>query len=359
MNRKKGLWIMIAFMALLLSGCGDNELENRSFPLAVGIEKEKDKEDCSLVFNFPVLSEVADENADGNDTTQATVEGKDFFTMQKNYEKNNSKSIDFSHNKALILSVDLIKDEKKLQEFIDYTMTQELMARNTYLFVTDMPMEELFSLDKNLEKPLGTYLEELLESDEDYKNKQIMTLGKLYDERINQMETLYIPVLGAQNKKPSVIASYVLKNGKALKEVPVQTAMDSMLIQGKLKGASYEDADGGEWRLNKIKPSYKFEKKQDTVHLKIEISCEAALENGIITDWRKQEQAEKRLGTELGKRLTQTAKESQKRGFDLANSYKKLGNRDRKAYTYYEERGGYVEALQTEIVIKPTIVNVK
>lgn len=357
MNRKKGLWLLIAFMAVLLCGCGDNELENRSFPLAVGMEEEK--EECRLVFNFPVLSEVADENTDGNDTTQATVKGKDFFTMQKNYEKNNSKRIDFSHNKALILSVDLLKDEDRLQDFIDYTMNQELMARNTYLFVTDMPMEELFSLDKNLDKPLGTYLEELLESDEDYRNKQIMTLGKLYDERINQMETLYIPVLGAQNEKPSVIASYVLKNGKALKEVPVQTAMDSMLIQGKLEGASYEDARGCEWRLDKIKPSYQFEKKQDQIRLKIEISCEAALENGVITDWRKQEQAEKSLGLELGNRLTRTAKESLKSGFDLANSYKKLGNRNRKAYIYYEERGGYVDALRTEIVIKPKIVTVK
>ena len=61
--------------------------------------------------------------------------------------------------------------------------TQELMARNTYLFVTDLKMEHLFGLDQNLEKPLGTYLEELLESDEDYKDKRIMTLGRLYDER--------------------------------------------------------------------------------------------------------------------------------------------------------------------------------
>ena len=74
------------------------------------------------------------------------------------------------------------------------------MARNTYLFATDLKMEHLFGLDQNLEKPLGTYLEELLESDEDYKDKRIMTLGRLYDERQNQMETLYIPVLGEKIK---------------------------------------------------------------------------------------------------------------------------------------------------------------
>lgn len=356
MNKKR-LFIVIAFMAVLLCGCGDHELENRSFPLAVGMEKEE--EDCLLVFNFPVLSEVANENADGNDTTQATVQGRDFFTMQKDYEKNNSKRIDLSHNKALILSVDFLKDEEKLQNFVDYTMNQELMARNTYLFVTDMPMEELFSLDKNLEKPLGTYLEELLESDDDYKNKQIMTLGKLYDERANQMETLYIPVLGAQDARPAVIASYVLKDGKALKEVPVLRAMDSLFVQGKLSGESYEDDKGRQWRLNRIRPSYEFERDGEKMKLKVAISCEAALENGSITDWRKQEEAEKKLGAELGKHLTEAAKQSKKSGFDLTNSYKKLANRDRKSYTYYEERGGYVEALETEIVVDAKIVNVK
>ena len=105
------------------------------------------------------------------------------FYYTEKLRKNSSKSIDFSHNKALILSEEFLKDEEKLQKFLEYAKTQELMARNTYLFVTDLKMEHLFGLDQNLEKPLGTYLEELLESDEDYKDKRIMTLGRLYDER--------------------------------------------------------------------------------------------------------------------------------------------------------------------------------
>ena len=42
-----------------------------------------------------------------------------------------------------------------------------------------------------------------------------MTLGRLYDERQNQMETLYLPVLGEKDKEPEVTGFYVLRNGKA------------------------------------------------------------------------------------------------------------------------------------------------
>lgn len=63
MYKKRKMFFMLMVLSLLLCGCGDHELENRSFPLAVGLESEK--QGCRVVFNFPVLSEVANENADG------------------------------------------------------------------------------------------------------------------------------------------------------------------------------------------------------------------------------------------------------------------------------------------------------
>ena len=64
MHKKRKMFFMLMVLSLLLCGCGDHELENRSFPLAVGLESEK--QGCRVVFNFPVLSEVANENADGS-----------------------------------------------------------------------------------------------------------------------------------------------------------------------------------------------------------------------------------------------------------------------------------------------------
>lgn len=355
-HKRREILLGMLLLCLCLTGCGDNELENREFPLAVGVEKAE--EGCQVVFSFPILSDSSGDNGTSGTASMALEKGRDFFTIQKNYEKNSSKSIDFSHNKVLILDEDFIEDEEELQNFLDYAKTRELMARNTYLFVTDLSMEKLFTMGGELEKPFGTYLEEVLESDEDYGNKQIMTLGKLYDERANQMETLYIPVLGAgEDEKPLVTAAYVLKEGRALKKIPRSTAMESLLIQGKLKGASFQDGDGNEWRLTHIKPSYRYQKNLEHPGITVEIECKAALENGRVTDWREEEDMELRLGEEIGSRLTETAGKGLKKGFDLTNSYKKLGNHYRQAYRYYGERGGYVEAMRIEILVRPSLVN--
>lgn len=41
MYKKRKMFFMLMVLSLLLCGCGDHELENRSFPLAVGLESEK------------------------------------------------------------------------------------------------------------------------------------------------------------------------------------------------------------------------------------------------------------------------------------------------------------------------------
>ena len=48
MHKKRKMFFMLMVLSLLLCGCGDHELENRSFPLAVGLESEK--QGCRVVF---------------------------------------------------------------------------------------------------------------------------------------------------------------------------------------------------------------------------------------------------------------------------------------------------------------------
>ena len=86
-----------------------------------------------------------------------------------------------------------------------------------------------------------------------------MTLGRLYDERQNQMETLYIPVLGEKDKEPEVTGFYVLRNGKA-KECHRNLPWKVCCYRENSKDFSYQDAAGCEWRITKIHPSYEFEK---------------------------------------------------------------------------------------------------
>ena len=55
---------------------------------------------------------------------QWLLKGRGFFYYTEKLRKNSSKSIDFSHNKALILSEEFLKDEEKLQKFLEYAKTR-------------------------------------------------------------------------------------------------------------------------------------------------------------------------------------------------------------------------------------------
>lgn len=343
---------------ILLSGCGKHELENRKFPLAVGVGKTQDE--CQAVFNFPALSEIANENADGSYTTMSTMEGKDFFFIERNYEKSNSKTIDFSHNKVLIIQESFLEDKKMMNNFMEYIKNQELMARNTFLFVTKMPIDELFEMDAELEKPLGTYLEELLESDEDFENKRIITFGKFLDEQENKRETLFLPVIGKQNNLPAVTSFYVLKRGETMKEIEPQIAMAGNFIQGRLKKCSYEDKDGGQWKISKISPVYKIKKEDGKIKIKVSITCSAIMQNGEMENWREQEEQKKKLKSELESELAKAAEAGIQDGYDLTNSYKKTGNHARAIYEEYQGKLEEYEKFCTiEIEVEPTVKNMQ
>ncbi len=353
--RKEKVSVLLIAVMLLLCGCGNHELENRSFPLALGIEKEK--EDCRMVFNFPVLSDIADENADGNYMSMDFVQGKDFFLMEHNYEKNASKAIDFSHCKVMVLGESFLKDQEKTDALVSYLENQQRIARNTYLFVTQLPLEELFAMDKDMEKPLGTYLEELLESDESLKNKEIVTLGKYMDERKNQSETLYIPVIGEVNKMPSVTAAYVVYHGEVLGEVSVEMEMCGNFIQGDLEKYFYEDTKGNQWEITDIKPTYRISSEGEHTRVSVEITCDAILKNAEMKDWREQENKREQLKAELETKLGKSRKEAAALGYDITDSYKKTANHARKIYRKYEGNSdGYLKSQRVSIVIEPSVL---
>lgn len=353
---KKILILLLSGILLCLGGCGNNELENRSFPLAVGMETAD--EESRMVFNFPVLSEIANENADGSYMSTASMTGKDFFSIENNYAKSDSKTIDFSHCKALVIGENFFEDEKKMDALVSYLQNQNRVARNTYLFITKLPMEELFAMDENLEKPLGTYLEELLESDESLKNKQIMTLGKYMDERKNRKEIIYIPVIGNQNDSPAVTGAYVVRYGKALGETDTRMALASAFVEGKLEKGFYEDTKGNQWELKQIKSIYEIQKREEEIDITVTVSLEAALKNGRIQDVWEQEKKEAELKKELEAALAQAEKKAKKQGYDFTNSYKKTGNHAREIYRVYQEQyDAYEKDSRITVVVEPAVTN--
>ena len=97
---------MLLGIVCLLSGCSTMELENRKFPLAMGIDKKENS--CQISYKFQDLSKVADENAVSSSGTDFYIEDKDFFTGISKYANNTNKMMDYNHMKALVLSKERI-----------------------------------------------------------------------------------------------------------------------------------------------------------------------------------------------------------------------------------------------------------
>lgn len=195
-----------------------------------------------------------------------------------------------------------------------------------------------------MEESVGTYLEDYFENVSEIKKTAYPTLGMLYQEQENKMETLFIPYVEEVDQKPAVTKYYVWKRGEAEGMFDSQTALLSFFTQNQKEEYALTLADGVDVRLfaphNQVIFSQTKEKQ-----IIAEISCSGE----ILYEkpgWRQKLQSEygqnlksgdikKMLEKELEDYFQQTA---QKVEVDCANSYKKLGGQRRDWYLLYQKQ---------------------
>ena len=114
MWKRKAIYLACLWM-FLICGCESVELEQRSFPLAVGIDlqnteaKEKKKnqdsgiEDRDLIvsFDFPDLAQVSEKGKTTDTPMGLSLEGVDMYHVEKSYENNTNRVLDYNHMKGI------------------------------------------------------------------------------------------------------------------------------------------------------------------------------------------------------------------------------------------------------------------
>lgn len=347
--------VLLLLSILLLSGCSTAELENRKFPLTMGVDKRE--ESCQISYKFQDLSAVANENADSPSGTDFFIEDQDFFTGISKYANATNKIMDYNHMKALVLSEDFAEDKEALDNFLQVCKKESLISRNTLLFFAD-DAAEILSLDQNLDTSIGSYLEEMIESREDYKLKDAVTLGDLYNDLENREQLLLIPVLKDVGGLP-VIRSYYAVSGGVLKgEVSIQEAVLSYLSQGKLKKLSFTLKNQTPVTVQRIRAKGNFFKRNPVLYhnrILLEVIVENETDTADQEGKKVKEQMEKLFLKELkksgGNLLTAP-------GIDLTNSFCKLGRYDRTLYEQYKESlEEYNRNLEYDFDIEVILIN--
>lgn len=298
---KKVLGLVIFLgMAGILTGCNTLEVEDRKFPLAVAVAE---KEDIELLW--------------------------------LEQEEAGNKEMDYNHLKVMVLGQELLEDEEAVEELLGILAANPKIPRNTYVVVAENP-SEILELNETLQEKesAGTYLEELLEGNASMKETAYPTLGKLYQERENRQETLFLPFLASQNGTPYVQKYFVWKRGAAAGCVSTTTAMLSAMLQGELEKETLVFEDGNSIKLKEFSVDETFVEAKDGRKIIAEVSCEGEVlyEKEQVVGNREREYEQK-----LVEYYRTIIAKAEQKGVDISNGYKKIGGYQRAWYTEYQE----------------------
>ncbi len=340
-GRRNGNPKALSCLALLAGlafccGCSSTELEQRSFPLAVGIDLQEGKESLVVSFDFPDLAQISEKGKTQDTPMALSLEGQDMYHVEKSYENNTNRLLDYNHMKAVVLGEDMFGQEDMLRSLLQSWEQREASARNTSLLVGSRSAAEILSLTSETEGSMGKYLEEMLESQKDFKQNKIATMGDLMNQWHNQDELLLLPVLTENGGRPAITAYAVVSDFAYRGKVTVKEAMECFLAQGLLERFICEPVEDEVLEVRNIQVSCQIEKKGDAPVATITIQGQGRLKAGQANSASERYRLKERAEKSLMASLQETAKKMQEEyGVDMANSYLLLGGHNRELYGEY------------------------
>ena len=347
MQNKRSMKIIwagcLSAMALAFGGCGGAELENKTIPLAVVIAQQNGQH--KICYLAQQLSDVANERADGGNVTAAAASGSTYYETHQSFEKNNRCQLDMTHTKAVIFQRGFL-ESSAFRTFLDTVRSENTYARNTLVYLSDSGMEEMAKLNDTLELPLGSYLEQMTENEQEVNEQAFVTLGALLNEQANASRTLLIPVLEVKKEQP-VISSYEILQGFQLKgRVEDYEAQIYYLLGGQMQQMDVYLDKEEQVRLHSIKCKRRFSMHQEKVTEQIWLTAEAER----ITGKASEERIERTLENKI-EEICRTALE--KNEADLTDSSRYLALYAPDIYRVYGKRADeYRSNLTYEVSVR-------
>lgn len=208
-NHKKNVRVLVLvcflFGCLFLQGCNVAELEDKAFPVLLNIRDQED-----------------------------------FQNVWLNHEYAGNKEVDYNHLKVVLIERSFLEKEAEVEDMLSMLEQEKEVPWNAYVMTTES-CDRLAQTEGKLDTLLGNYLEELLENTSGIDQKAYPTLGMLYEERANHLETLYIPFVDIEGEqsgaveddteKTQITAYEVWKRGRAAGLVDTDTARAAFFTQ--------------------------------------------------------------------------------------------------------------------------------
>ena len=320
--------VCFLFGCLFLQGCNVAELEDKA---------------------FPVLLNIRDQD--------------DFQNVWLNHEYAGNKKVDYNHLKVVLIERSFLEKEAEVEDMLSMLEQEKEVPWNAYVMTTES-CDRLAQTEGKLDTLLGNYLEELLENTSGIDQKAYPTLGMLYEERANHLETLYIPFVDIEGEqsgaveddteKPQITAYEVWKRGRAAGLVDTDTARAAFFTQNfaddytlQLAPELYVKVDAANCRL-KIAEKIGVGGLTEQI-VAVTVTGEGEILSGTVSASEK----EQLLNTRMEDYLNAAATHALEKETDITNSYRNLGADNRTWYFKYQNTpAAYEKDIKIQYLVK-------
>lgn len=329
-KKKVRVLVLVCFLfgCLFLQGCNVAELEDKA---------------------FPVLLNIRDQD--------------DFQNVWLNHEYAGNKEVDYNHLKVVLIERSFLEKEAAVDDMLSMLEQDKEVPWNAYVMTTES-CDRLAQTEGKLDTLLGNYLEELLENTSGIDQKAYPTLGMLYEERANHLETLYIPFVDIEGEqsgavqddteKPQITAYEVWKRGRAAGLVDTDTARAAFFTQNfaddytlQLAPELYVKVDAASCR---VKETEKIGAGGLTEQI---ITVTVTGEGGILSGTVSASEKEQLLNTRMEDYLNAIAAHALEKEIDITNSYRNLGADNRTWYFKYQNTpAAYEKDIKIQYLVK-------
>ena len=331
-NHKKKVRVVVLvcflFGCLFLQGCNVAELEDKA---------------------FPVLLNIRDQD--------------DFQNVWLNHEYAGNKEVDYNHLKVVLIERSFLEKEAEVEDMLSMLEQEKEVPWNAYVMTTES-CDRLAQTEGELDVLLGNYLEELLENTSGIDQKAYPTLGMLYEERANHLETLYIPFVDIEGEqsgaveddteKPQITAYEVWKRGRAAGLVDTDTARAAFFTQNfaddytlQLAPELYVKVDTASCRVKETEKIGAGGLTEQVVT--VTVTGEGEILSGTVSASEK----EQLLNTRMEDYLKAIASHALEKEIDITNSYRNLGADNRTWYFKYQNTpAAYEKDIKIQYLVK-------
>ena len=329
-NKKVRVLVLVCFLfgCLFLQGCNVAELEDKT---------------------FPVLLNIRDQD--------------DFQNVWLNHEYAGNKEVDYNHLKVVLIERSFLEKEAEVEDMLSMLEQEKEVPWNAYVMTTES-CDRLAQTEGELDVLLGNYLEELLENTSGIDQKAYPTLGMLYEERANHLETLYIPFVDIEGEqsgavqddteKPQITAYEVWKRGRAAGLVDTDTARAAFFMQNfaddytlQLAPELYVKVDAASCRVKETEKIGAGGLTEQVVA--VTVTGEGEILSGTVSASEK----EQLLNTRMEDYLNAIAAHALEKEIDITNSYRNLGADNRTWYFKYQNTpAAYEKDIKIQYLVK-------